>query len=401
MLTRRQALKRIGALSATGALLPVWRSVASPEDAPPTDARLIVTILRGGLDGLAVVPPYRDPDYVALRPQLITSASEAKPSVIELDGQFGLHPRMAPLKAWYDAGDMLIVHAIGTATPHHSRSHFAGQHMLESGASKTTSVQDGWLNRALGGLHYQGPPLGLSVGRAIPLILQGQTGIRAFVPSRLPKVEDDFLQRLDALYAIDPLFRTAFEKARPLVNEERGQRWRWDAASRRPTFRTFAVETGKLLAVPDGPRVAVLESHGWDTHVQQAPRLQELLAELVEGLEGLKESLEPVWPQTVVLLVTEFGRSASENRTAGTEHGAGGAAFVLGGAVAGGRVAGQWPGLARHRLFEGRALMPTTDLRALFKGMLRDHLGLAESFIEDHVFPNSRAVAPLTGLIRT
>lgn len=396
MLTRRQALKVMGRLSATAALLPVQSAFTA--DAPPTDARLIVTVLRGGLDGLAAVPPYADPHYASLRPQLVTAAGETRPGVVKLDGDFGLHPDLAPLKGWYDAGDMLIVHAIGT--PHHSRSHVAGQNMLENGTDKPAGIQDGWLNRALSGLQRQGAPLGLAVGRTVPLILQGQTAIHAFVPSRLPVIEDDFLQRLDELYAIDPLFHSAFEQARAFVNEEGGHRWRWDPASRRPTFRTLAEATGKLLAKPAGPRVGVLESHGWDTHVQQTARLPALLAQLMEGLAGLRETLEPVWQQSVVLVVTEFGRTARENRSAGTDHGAGGAAFVLGGAVAGGRVAGVWPGLSRSQLFAGRDLMPTTDLRALFKAILHDHLGLAESFIEDHVFPHSRAVVPLTALLR-
>jgi uncharacterized protein (DUF1501 family) len=234
----------------------------------------------------------------------------------------------------------------------------------------------------------------------VPLILQGPTALRAFVPPRLPKVETDFVQRLDALYAVDPLFRQAFEIARPLVNEERGLRWRWDPSVRRPTLRVLAEETGKHLAKPDGPRVAVLESHGWDTHVQQTAQLPELLAQLVDALEGLRESLEPLWHQTIVLVVTEFGRTARENGSAGTDHGTAGVALALGGAVAGGRLVGTWPGLSPSELLDDRDLRPTTDLRALFKATLHDHLGLSESFMEDHVFPDSRTVPPLTGLVR-
>jgi uncharacterized protein (DUF1501 family) len=397
MFTRRQVLKLMGRLSATSALLPMRRvSIATAGMLPP-DPRLVVTLLRGGLDGLAVVPPYGDPDFAQLRPEPLRSADEETPGVIELDGQFGLHPEMAPLKSWYDAGEMLIIHATGI--PSHHRSHFAAQHLLERGG-ESASAGDGWLNRALGGLP-QGASLGLTVGRAVPLILQGQTEIRSILPPRLPKVEADFLQCLDELYAVDPLFQQTFEKARPLVNEERGLRWRWDPTVRRPTFRVFTEEAAKLLANPDGPRVAVLESHGWDTHVQQSAQLPDLLAQFVDGLEGLRENLEPVWQQTVVLVVTEFGRTVQQNRSAGTDHGVGGVALALGGAVAGGRVGGTWPGLTPSGLLENRDLRPTTDLRALFKAALRDHLGLDESFMEDHVFPNSRTVAPFAGLIRS
>ncbi len=332
MLTRRRALKLMGSLSATGTLLPMRRALTATADILPVDPRLVVVILRGGLDGLAAVPPYADPDYARFRPQLVASTEKEQLEGLKLDDQFGLHPEMAPLKAWYDAGDMLIVHAIGMS--HHHRSHVAAQNLLESG-TQLADAQEGWLNRALGGIP-QGASLGLTVGRVAPLILQGQTAIRAFALPRLPKVEEDFLQRLHELYAIDPLFRQTFEKARPVINEERGVRWRWDKTVRRPTFRVFSEETGKLLVQPDGPRVAVLESHGWDTHVQQPARLQERLAQLVDGLQGLRAHLAPVWSQTMVLVVTEFGRTVMENRSVGTDHGAGGVSLVLGGAIAGG-----------------------------------------------------------------
>jgi uncharacterized protein (DUF1501 family) len=395
MLTRRRALKLMAGLGATNPLWGIRRALAAgtQEMAP----RLVVMLLRGGLDGLAAVPPYADPDYRSLRPQLIAPVDDMGLGMIQLDSQFGLHPAMAPLKAWYDAGDMLIVHAIGW--PLHQQSHVAAQHMLETGAESTT-VSDGWLNRALGGL-TQGASLGLAVGRAVPQILRGQTGIRAFVPSRLPKMEADFLQRLDALYAHDPLLRQTFNQARPFVNEESGLRWRWDPSVRRPTLRVITEATGNLLLQPAGPRVAVIESHGWDTHVQQSAHLQTLLSELVNGLQGFKESLASVWLQTVILVITEFGRTVMENRSAGTDHGAGSVAFALGGAVAGGRVAGPWPGLAHNRRSQDRHLRPTTDIRSLFKATLGDHLGLTDSFVENHIFPNSRTIAPLTDLIRS
>lgn len=397
MLTRRQALKRIGHLSATSALLPMSHPWIATADNRPTAPRLVVVLLRGGLDGLAAVPPDGDPDYARLRPQLAASINDAKPGGVKLDDQFGLHPAMAPLKAWYDAGELLIVHAIGL--PHRHPSHAAAQHLLESG-TQPAGTRDGWLNRALTGLSPS-DALGLAVGRVVPLILQGQGSIRAFVPPRMPKTEEDVLQRLDALYANDPLFHQTFEKARPSINREEDVRWRWNPRARRPTLRLLAEEIGKLLAQPDGPRVAVLESHGWDTHMQQPTHLHTCLAQLVNGLLGLRVHLEPIWPQTLVLVVTEFGRTAIENRTAGTDHGAGSIALVLGGTVGGGRVAGSWPGLGQRDLLEGRALRPTTDLRSLFKATLREHLGLTEAFIEDHVFPNSRTIAPFAGLKQT
>ncbi len=394
--TRRQALKLIGSLGAAGTLCWPMRHAYGT---PPTEGRLILVMLRGGLDGLAAAPPYGDPDYAAVRPGLATPTVDPDQQIITLNNEYGLHPALAPLKAWYDAGDMLVIHAIGRMPRY--ESHVEAQWALERGADKPGGPPGGWLNRALSQIDAPRVPLGIAVGRAIPIILQGDTSIQAYIPTRLPITEEDFLQRLDTLYADDPLFRETFAKARPTVNDERGLQWRWDETVRRPTLQVIAKNIGTMLAQSDGPRVAVLESHGWDTHLQQHAQLSDLLTRLAEGLVGLREGLGSAWRQAVVLVVSEFGRTVRENDTAGTDHGIGGAAFAVGGAVAGGRVVTRWPGLASNGLVANRDLKPTTDIRALFKAALYDHLGLPESAIETLVFPNSRAVLPLSGLTRT
>ena len=398
MLTRRQALKLMGQASAATVLGPMRRALGAA--APSPDARLVVILLRGGLDGLAAVPPHGDPEFALRRPQRLASADEAAPAPIDLDGMFGLHPDLSPLKAWFDAGELLIAHAIGLTPrrPAHVSAHLAAQRLLASGRD-TADIRDGWLNRALGGLGADAE-LGLAAGRATPLIFRGPAAVRLYTPPRLPKVQADMLQRLDALYANDPLLQPTFARVRAAINAEQGRRWRWDPSVRRPTFRVFCDAMGESLAQPNGPRLAALDAHGWDTHAQQSAQLPALFAELVDGLQGLRTSLEPVWRHTVVLVVTEFGRAVDLNRDAGTEHGAASVAFALGGAVAGGRVVGSWPGLNRSGLAESRDLQVTTDLRALFKAALRDHLGLAASFIDDRVFPGSRAIDPLPNFMR-
>ena len=395
MLTRRQALQCIAQACAATILGPM-RGAIEAAAAPAPEARLVVIMLRGGLDGLAAVPPHGDPDFALRRPQFLASAEETAPPLVDLDGMFGLHPDLSPLKAWYDAGEMLIAHAIGM--PRQQPSHVAAQRALESGRD-SADVRDGWLNRALGGIRANAE-LGLAVGPVTPLIFRGPAAVRLFTPPRLPKVHEDMLQRLDALYAADPLLHSTFARVRPSINAEKGLRWRWDPSVRRPTFRVFCEAIGELLAQPGGPRLAALDSHGWDTHAQQSARLRTLFAELVDGLQGLRASLQPMWRHTVALVVTEFGRAVEKNSDAGTEHGSASVAFALGGAVAGGRVIGSWPGLRRGSLAQRRDLQAATDLRALFKAALRDHLGLADAFIEAHVFPDSRAIAPLPGLTR-
>lgn len=155
------------------------------------------------------------------------------------------------------------------------------------------------------------------------------------------------------------------------------------------------------MAAPDGPRIGFVEDTGWDTHGGELAVLDRKLAELDAGLQAFHDGAQPVWPRTVVAVVTEFGRTAAINGTGGTDHGTGGVAFLAGGAVAGGRVAGDWPGLGRAQLNEGRDLRATTDLRAVFKGVLRDHLGLDADVLARRVFPDSTALAPMSGLVRT
>ena len=356
MLTRRQALKLMGQASIATVLGPM-RGALGAAAAPSPEARLVVIMLRGGLDGLAAVPPHGDPEFALRRPQRLASADEAPPAPTDLDGMFGLHPDLSPLKAWFDAGELLIAHAIGL-TPRQP-SHLAAQRLLESGRD-AADVRDGWLNRALGGLRADAE-LGLAAGPAAPLIFRGPAAVRLYTPPRLPKVQADMLQRLDALYADDPLLQATFARVRASINAEQGRRWRWDASVRRPTFRVFCETMGELLAQADGPRLAALDAHGWDTHAQQSAQLPALFAEFVDGLQGLRASLEPVWRRTVVLVVTEFGRAVDLNRDAGAGHGAASVAFALGGAVAGGRVVGSWPGL--NRSGPGREPRPTSHHR--------------------------------------
>ncbi len=386
----------------------------------PTDRRFVVVILRGALDGLAAVPPYADADYRELRGSLALPDPGAADGVLDLNGRFGLHPALQPLWTMYKAKELAIVHAV--ATPYRSRSHFDGQDLLENGAGEPHALQDGWLNRALGlmggGARLDGTRLGLAVGQTVPLMLRGKTPVASWAPTAMPEVDPDFLERLSALYARDTVLGPALKeglRAQAMTdqvlgadekNHGRMSGEKMYGAGARPivALRPAANAVGRLLAAADGPRVAVLEMLGWDTHAAQGAltgRLAGVLHGLGDGLDALKTSLGPAWRETAVAVVTEFGRTVAVNGTNGTDHGTGTVAFLLGGAIEGGEVRTRWPGLTRSQLYEGRDLAPTTDLRSVMKALLVDHLGLPEDGVERVVFPNSRPVARLRDCVRT
>ena len=391
MLDRRSFLKLC---CATGL------AAASPRlalAAVPTENRFVLVMLRGGLDGLHAVPPYADPDYSRLRPTLALAAPGRENGALDLDGSFGLHPALAPVGRLYAEGQLLVIPA--ATTGYRARSHFDGQNMLENGSGIPFGAKDGWLNRAIASLNQGHRRLGLALGPAVPLLLQGEASVATWANSPLPKPNEDFLRRLARTYKGDPLFARALADARgsmaPSMGGASGRR-----GQRSREFETAAMAAASLLARTDGPRIAVMESQGWDTHFGQHWRLARLFAQLSAGLMALKEGLGAHWRSTVVMVVSEFGRTAAENGSRGTDHGVRGLALLLGGAVKGGRVAGAWPGLTRTALYEGRDVRPTTHYESLFKAALIGHLGVSPAVVEDRVFPQSRALAPAEELLR-
>jgi uncharacterized protein (DUF1501 family) len=375
-----------------------------------TESRLVVVILRGAMDGLAAVPPHGDRDYRGLRGDLAIGAPGKSDGAIDLDGFFGLHPaRAAPLHDVYAQRQLAVVHAV--ATPYRDRSHFDGQDLLENGTPTPHAVHDGWLNRALG-LIGGSQTLGLSVGQSVPLMLRGQAAVTSWSPVKLPEVSPEFLDKVADLYRNDPVFAPALalglgdqalvDKVSDAPGMESGGLKMNMLKRGSGLVKTVTTTVGKLLADPAGPRVAVIDVPGWDTHANQGTtngRLAPVLAGLAEGLVSLQQAMAPVWSKTVVLTLTEFGRTAHPNGTGGTDHGTATAAFVMGGAVNGGRVIADWPGLSNARLYQSRDLAPTTDTRALCKAILRNHLGLPQDAIDRVVFPESTAVRPLEDLV--
>jgi uncharacterized protein (DUF1501 family) len=372
-----------------------------PLAATKADARLVLVILRGALDGLGAVPAYGDGNYASKRGQLAITAPTQK-----LDGMFALHPSMTHLYARYQEKELIVFHAV--ASPYRERSHFDGQDLLENGMSQLNGERDGWLNRALPTLPAakvrSTDKVALALAQNVPLVLRGDAAVNSWAPSRLPNTDADTLERIADLYSTDEYFASRLQSALA-ADGIAGEGMNAMQGKRDPLngFSAVTSAAGKFLAASDGPRVAVIEVGGWDTHANQGAEQGQLanrLRALDQGLEGLRTSLGSAWNDTAMLVVTEFGRTVAVNGTRGTDHGTATCAFLLGGAVTGGRVITDWPGLATSDLYQQRDLKPTRDLRSVFKGVLAEHLGAKEGDLETKVFPNSRSSTPLDGLIR-
>jgi uncharacterized protein (DUF1501 family) len=398
MTTRRSLLTAGATLTLLAPFPRLLAAAANP------DARLVLIILRGGLDGLAAVPPYAEPAYAQLRGPIALAKPGGDGGVLDLDGTFGLHPALGNLHAMYRAHEALVVHA--AATPYRDRSHFDAQNVLEAGSASPSGAAGGWLNRALAALDDTGDRRdvrsAVALADSVPLVLRGELAVTSWAPSRLPVPGDDLLLRVRRLYqAADPaLAQSLYDalEARAIVGDTSEQRMDGRAGL---SVAPLASAAARFLSSPDGPRMAVLDAGGWDTHANQGGAqgpLAQRLSGLDAGLQLLKSELGAHWRETTVLVVTEFGRAAAANGTRGTDHGTAGCAFLLGGAVAGGRVVADWPGLAARELHEGRDLKPTTDLRALFKAVLHERFGVSEAALARTVFPASDAVEPLDGL---
>ena len=408
--SRREALIGAGALFA-------WTQMPRLARAEGRDPRLLVIVLRGALDGLGAVAPVGDPDWIGLRGDRAL-VLDGKTPALPLDKFFALNPAMPNLHRLYQAQQACVVHA--TATPYRDRSHFDGQDVLESGMARPGFTDSGWLNRALMALASDGRvDLGgssaLGLGAVTPLVVRGQAPVLSWVPQKklLPASADTQARLLDLYQHTDPKLALALEariRLAALGGVGGPDDPMSDAAS--PVLpgiarlRAYAAEVAgtaaRILARADGPRVGAASFVGWDTHINEGAasgQLANLLGVLDGALAAIETNMGDVWRETVVAVITEFGRTARINGTDGTDHGQGTVALLAGGALRGGRVIADWPGLKPAQLYEARDLKPTTDLRAVLKGLLRDHLRVEESVLASTVFPDSSAVAPMAGLV--
>lgn len=405
LLDRRHVL-RGGAAS-----LALWGMMPKAAIAGTRDPRLLTVILRGGLDGLSMVAPIGDPDYLRIRGRQALSM-EGPQAALPLDGFFALNAAMPHLHELYRKGEALMLHAV--ATPYRGRSHFDGQDLLESGLANVSRADDGWLNRALAGLGNAGKanPNGLAMGAVVPLVMRGAAPVLTWIPKIYGiQLRDSTIARLADLYGqTDPALAKAFHEglaidklgsmtAKPPAAGQPGQ-----PAPARP-FRDFietAETAARFMTDPAGPRIGALSYNGWDTHANEGAvqgQLATRLAGLDAAIKAFADGMGPAWKDTVMVIVTEFGRTAHTNGTDGTDHGTATAALLIGGAVKGGRILAKWPGLADKDLYETRDLMPTLDLRAVLKGVLRDHLGIPAGALGGTIFPESHGAQPIDGLM--
>ncbi len=398
--TRRAVLGASGALFAW-AFMPRFAHAAGGRD-----PRFVTIILRGALDGLTAVPPIGDPDYEALRQQSAMRI-EGTNAALPLDGFFALHPSMRNFQRLFRAGQAAVVHA--SATSYRERSHFDGQDVLESGFPAPGHVETGWLNRLLEGLpagERVAPGLaervrGLSVGTTAALVIRGKAPVLGWAPSILKPADGDLAPRLADLYGQkDPVLARLLQEGIDTGKIASGIDIKARGGPGDPNgMEQMARGAARLIAHPEGPRVAALAFEGWDTHAQETDRLAKLLTGLDNALAAFEQELGPVWKDTAILVATEFGRTARINGTEGTDHGTGTTAFLAGGAIRGGRVITDWPGLKEAQLHDARDLAATTDLRAIIKGVATDLLGANAGHLRDVVFPGSENVQAAKGLI--
>ncbi|MDI3380746.1 DUF1501 domain-containing protein [Xenophilus aerolatus] len=364
-----------------------------------TSRRFVFIIQRGAADGLETLVPYADPGYARLRGAIALDPATAT----KLDGMFALHPALAETAKLYAAKEALFVHA--AASPYRDRSHFDGQNVLETGGTSPYQVKDGWLNRLVG-LLPRNDREAIAFAPTVPLALRGRAEVASYAPSALPQPADDLLLRVSRLYEEDPqlhaLWSSAMETRGIAMSGMNGE------GSAKP--RQDAAGLGKLaagfLARPDGPRIAMIETGGWDTHSAQNGRLAAQLRNLDAMVAALRDGLGAAWADTVVVVATEFGRTAAANGTGGTDHGTGAVAMLLGGAVQGGRVIADWPGLEAGQLYENRDLRATTSVDALIASAAGECFGIEPGQVARTLFPQGgslpggAAARPMPRLLR-
>lgn len=352
-----------------------------------TPKRFVFIIQRGAADGLGTIAPVGDPAFVSQRGVLAQDFASAT----KLDSTFALHPSLTNVGGLYQAKQALFVHAV--ASPYRDRSHFDGQNVLETGGTSAYALKDGWLNRLLALLPKEDKAIALAA--TVPMALRGPVEVASYAPSNLPDASDDLLSRVTAMYASDPQLHGVWEQAtatRMLTSDMAAENGR------------NAIATGdlaaKLLRAEGGSRIAMIETGGWDTHAAQRGRLGAQLKGLDGMIGALKAGLGPLWSDTLVLVATEFGRTVKVNGTQGTDHGTGSVAMLMGGAVKGGRVMADWPGLSDAALYEGRDLKPTMGLDALIHSAVSAHFDLRPATAAAKLFPDMRAARPIADLVR-
>jgi uncharacterized protein (DUF1501 family) len=389
--------------SAGAALLPLGRAAWAATTAGGPQ-RLIAFLLRGAVDGLNVVVPYDEASYYAARPTIAIARPGTTDGALRLDARFGLHPALASLLPLWQNGTLAFIHAAGSPDP--NRSHFEAQRYMENGTPGDSTTPDGWMNRLLQVLPGPRDPVeAVSVGPTLPRILTGvapatNLPLGPDAARAMPIDRPQIAAAFDRLYAgsdaLDRTYREGRRARAELIGDLAGEQASADAGAPPPaSFAARAGQLGRLIAGDPRIRLAFVALGGWDTHVAQGGargQLANRLRPLGEGLAALAQGLGPVWRDTVIVVLSEFGRTVHENGDRGTDHGHGNVIWLAGGAIRGARVYGEWPGLAPTELYQRRDLAITTDFRAGLAAILGPHLNLSDRQL-DRIFPGAPPVA--------
>lgn len=373
MILNRRTLLGMSAATLGAVALPKVSFAASGSG----KKRLVFVLQRGAADGLGIVAPVGDPDYARLRGALAEDYAEAP----RISGLFALHPSLAKSAEMFAKGEMMAVHAV--ASHYRDRSHFDGQNVLESGGTRPYQLKDGWLNRLVG-LIPETDAFGIAISQTIPLALQGPNKSSSYAPSRLPDATDDYMKRIGTLYMNDPRLHMLWEESiatRELAEGMEGSGNMRQAAD-------VGALASRMLSAEEGARIAMIETSGWDTHFGQRQRLGRELSRLDSLIESLKDGLGPHWNDTMVIVATEFGRTAAINGTNGTDHGTASATLLYGGSLSGGTVLGDWPGLRQNDLYQNRDLKPTASLENVITSSVSSHFSLDPDQTRRTLYPN-------------
>lgn len=392
-LSRRSFLTRTAAMGCSLAASPLLTPVSFA--AAPWETRLVVIILRGGMDALDVVQPYGDPNLAKLRKSL---SAGPQAGAADLDGFYALHPGLAKLMPLWQRGELGFVQAV--STPYRDRrSHFDGQDLLEAGTMALGTADGGWLNRMLQQMPEVEARTAFAIGHERLLMLEGAAPVSQWAPGAGLAMSPQAERLAGLLMEDDPLFHRALNEALELTrgdlslddggSEDSEEDGSMQTMMQPPSGKAHTqVADYAAQQLSGDARIAAFSINGWDTHFRQAAGLTSALGRLSDTILTLRDGVgAPVWQKTVVVAVTEFGRTARENGTGGTDHGTGGAMLLAGGALRGGRVLGQWPGLAEADLYDRRDLMPTGDVRSHLAWLLHGATGVTQRDLENVVFP--------------
>lgn len=378
----------LGGSLALGAASLGWPRMAFAQGSG--EKNLLFVLLRGAADGLAMLAPVGDPGLEALRGPALSEYDGAR----RADGFFAIHPALGNVGSAFDSAEALFVHA--TATSYRERSHFDGQNLLETGAATPFAKSDGWLNRLVAMLtEASEAPRALAIAPTLPLALRGEAPASSYAPSALPQASDAFMERVALLYQDDPQLQGLWSQALETQAMASG-----DALRNLRDARAAGELAASLMRGADGARIAMMELGGWDTHANQIGTFRRNASQLDALLGAYQAGMGAAWGNTLVVVVTEFGRTARFNGTNGTDHGTASAAILMGGAVKGGRVIADWPGLTEGDLYEGRDLKPTLALENVLAGSIAEHFAIDPEASLARLFPGRSGTA-LGGMIRS